>query len=446
MQHNYKTLLECNAERLHPTKMRIVSGSVPNNLKGTYFKIGPTYTPLQSHHILDGNGFVVKVVFPGDGQTPIYQCRFIDTKCRRSNRHGNIFSGPITSVIRNPSNTNIVYWDKKVTAWYDGGAPIVLDPFSLDTLPEAFLDYQDGAALTTHVPTIDAIFRRHGVFGDAVNAHPKIDSKGNLVCMELKYGPFSTQITFRTTTPSSNVSRCQELWVEGIAYMHDFVVTERHIVVIHHPLHLDVTQALLHKTGFAQALKQNKNRPSTLYLIDRRTGEIKAIELEGSFFVSHHIRSSYTKDMFCLSSVCYPSFLELGGFIKKIEINTKTGNLIKNKNISKWIEFPVQARSGEIYATCSSNGDHPMQELCRLTLDKGSNLAVTDSDKEYQTWWGEPAISRDHVIAFTKTQKNNRTNLEILDLTLKNHLCRLDFEDSIVPIGLHGTFLRDIVF
>lgn len=426
--------------------MRIVTGSVPKNLRGTYFKIGPTYTPSQSHHILDGNGFVVKVVFPGDGQTPTYQCRFIDTKCRKSNLHGNIFSGPITSAIRNPSNTNIVYWNKKVTAWYDGGAPIVLDPFSLDTLPKAFIDYQDGAALTTHVSSIDSILRKQGLFGDAVNAHPKIDSKGNLVCMELKYGPFSTKITFRTTTPSSNVSRYHELWVDGIAYMHDFVVTERHIAVVHHPLHLDLTQALLQRTGFAQALKQNKNRPSTLYLIDRRTSEIQAIELEGNFFVSHHIRSSYTKNILRISSVCYPSFLELGGFIKKIEVDTKSGKLIKTNNISKWIEFPVQSRSGELYATCSSNGDHPMQELCKLTLEKGSHLAVTDSESESQTWWGEPAIARNHVIAFTKTQKNNRTNLEILDQTLKNHLCRLDFRDSIVPIGLHGTFLRDIVF
>lgn len=426
--------------------MRIVTGSVPKNLRGTYFKIGPTYTPSQRHHILDGNGFVVKVVFPGDGQTPMYQCRFIDTKCRKSNLHGNIFSGPITSAIRNPSNTNIVYWNKRVTAWYDGGAPIVLDPFSLDTLPKPFLDYQDGAALTTHIATIDAILRKQGVFGDAVNAHPKIDSKGNLVCMELKYGPFRTKMTFRTTTPSSNVSRYHELWVEGIAYMHDFVVTERHIAVIHHPLHLDVAQALLQRTGVAQALKQNKNRLSTLYLIDRRTGDIQAIELEGKFFVSHHIRSSYAKDILHLSYVCYPSFLELGGFIKKIEVNTKSGKLIKTNNISKWIEFPVQSRSGELYATCSSNGDHPMQELCKLTLDKGSNPAVTDIDSEYQTWWGEPAITSNHVIAFAKTQKNNRTNLEIFDQSLKNHICRLDFEDSIVPIGLHGTFLRDIVF
>jgi carotenoid cleavage dioxygenase-like enzyme len=437
--------------------MRILKGTVPPNLKGTYFKVGPTWDPSPGNaqrHILDGHGFLVKVAFPGNGTTPKYQGRFIQTKCRKEARYGNAFGGPLLTPsggIRNPSNTNVVYWNNTLTTWYDGGAPVSIDPTTLETLlHKPFLNFKDGLPFTSRIDSADIFLKQNGVIGNALNAHPKIDAENKLISMELSYSifPSMTHVTFHTTDPNTLQSTSRTVNLEGIAYLHDFVVTDKHIIFLHHPLIFDATKAAtpssMFKNGIVNLLAQPQDYATTIYLLERSSDIIKSITLDDTFFVSHHIHAHYDKNSILhLTSVCYPSYLKLPGNVATFEIDVNLGKLLSRKTNSTWIELPAEASHGCTYSTCTLDGSHPMQSLCYM---KKADMHIYFGRLQHHhtnCMWGEPAVVGEHVMAFSQDILTGHTTLDIFDMFLKNHVCQLGFQDMRFPIGLHGTFVKD---
>jgi all-trans-8'-apo-beta-carotenal 15,15'-oxygenase len=465
MQHaQLQKLLQCQTEHVRPTKMRLLKGRVPPNLKGTYIKVGPTFnTKHNGHHALDGQGYVVKVAFPGDGKTPLHQGRFINTRCHQHSLPGNAFGGPLLVAdggIRNPANTNITYWNGKLLAWFDAGAPVQLEPTTLSTIQtprQSSLNFQRGVPLTTGSEAIDAILRSASVIGDCVNAHPKVDTHNNLVCMELKYALAPrprTKVVFQTiasAATTATTSSSSAIWLDGVAYLHDFVLTDRHIIFVHHPLSFNTppqTGNLIkwwNTTGIVNALKHDTTRCSVLYVIDRKTGAVKHIPVLslGDFFISHHIQAHYAitdPNMIHITSIVYPSYMELPGRVVTFEIDLKKDTVTTPSSLKRWMEFPVSA-ARDWYATCSIDGSHPMQSLCYV---KNNTVHHMPHKFQKERWWGEPAVSnRRHVLAFAQEINSGHTTLNIFDATLQDHICELDFGPTTtnVPIGLHGTFV-----
>ena len=457
-------MLKCEQEITKPTRMRVVKGQVPRDLRGTYFKVGPAVDrPMQ--HPMDGDGYITKITFHGNGSAPLYQGRYINTTMRRHSRNANAFGGPLltTSGLNNPSNTNVTWWNDTLMTWYDGGAPYTLDADTLQVTGK-LLHFQDGVPLTTGSTTLDDPLRKYGLVGDCVNAHPKTDANNNLVCMELKFcafPTFHTRVCFHTIAPDAkppSAPRTQTMnmvWINGIAYLHDFLLTDEHIIFIHHPLGLNHTTAATQwqTTGIVRALVQDHARPSTLFVINRKTAETTQISLDtmGSFFVTHHLHAERVgkQNKLRITSVCYPSYMETPGTLYRMTVCLDTKRLELAEQVGAWTEFPVAAANGDgWYATCSTDGSHPLQSLCHLDEHLNARIAPRLTTSQEERWWGEPAYcgpSNRHVLAVSKDTRTGRGFIDIFDHGLAKHVCELEFPDPTVPIGLHGTFVENIV-
>lgn len=449
-QNQATKMMSCENEHAKPTRMRVVKGHVPRDLCGTYFKVGPALDrPLQ--HPLDGDGYITKITFHGNGIAPLYQGKYVNTPCRRMSRPANAFGGPmLTSTgINNPSNTNVTWWNNKLITLYDGGAPYTLDPTSLEVNGQ-LLHFQDGVPLTTGSTTLDDPLRKYGLVGDCVNAHPKTDAQNNLVCMELKFcafPSFHTRVCFHTLAPNQLTAsaKMNMVWINGVAYMHDFILTDEHIIFVHHPLALNQVAAATqwNTIGIARALEQDPSRPSTLYIINRRTGETTQVRLDlmGSFFITHHVHARRRgPNKLELTSVCYPSYMEAPGTVHVMTVCLEKRILERAEKIAGWVEFPVPSQGGW-YGTCATDGAHPLQSICHIDDFNNQHLPTL----EWGRWWGEPALANDYVMAFSQDTNTAHTTLNIFDRSLAKHICELEFNNKVVPIGLHGMFIPNAV-
>jgi all-trans-8'-apo-beta-carotenal 15,15'-oxygenase len=137
-------------------------------------------------HWLDGDGYVLAFSFPGDGGEPAIRSRYVDTHERVAEQaagrvlYRNTFgTQPLSRLnagdigLKNPANTNVVYWGGKLLALWEAGAPYELLPGSLETVGPADLD---GWVAVGRCPSSTGIVELDAAlgFGAAHTAHPHV--------------------------------------------------------------------------------------------------------------------------------------------------------------------------------------------------------------------------------------------------------------------------------
>jgi len=126
-----------------------IQGEVPADLVGTYYRNGPALFEMgetKLAHPLDGDGMVAAWTFSGDG-TCTFRNRFVRTVAhvKEQNALKKGYTGPpITRSFfsggkgdaKNPANTGVVHWGKRLLALYEAALPIELEPAGLHTVGE----------------------------------------------------------------------------------------------------------------------------------------------------------------------------------------------------------------------------------------------------------------------------------------------------------------------
>lgn len=224
-------------EEVTADRLRVVSGSVPSDMTGAYLRNGPNpeFTPLGSYtYPLEGDGMIHGVWF-ADG-TARYANRYVRTQgLRAEERAGRaLFGGLMTPVLVDQS---LLGPDP------DPGWPFKLDPFinvvrhgdHVLALAEGDQPYEIAADLET--------IGRHEFGGGlpGMCAHPKIDPiTGEMIVF--RYDIEAPFLTWSVIGPTGTVSR-PPVAVEDVdeSYMiHDFAITEHHLLLVVAPLQLDV--------------------------------------------------------------------------------------------------------------------------------------------------------------------------------------------------------------
>eukprot|EP00873_Tetraselmis_striata_P027205 jgi/Tetstr1/447469/TSEL_003726.t1 len=166
-----------------------VEGKLPLDLKGTLFRVCPGSMRIgkqKCDHWLDGDGYVLAFSFPGAGKEARLQTRYVATKERQAELEagkvlyrntfgtqptGRINAGDIT--LKNPANTNVIYWGGKLLALWEAGCPYELDPRSLDTIGPTSLDGWVALGNCPSSTGSDELDKKLG-FGSAHTAHPHV--------------------------------------------------------------------------------------------------------------------------------------------------------------------------------------------------------------------------------------------------------------------------------
>jgi carotenoid cleavage dioxygenase-like enzyme len=220
-----------------------VTGELPGELRGALFRIGPNpqFEPRDpaSHHWFGGDG-MVHGFYVEDGKVR-YRNRYVRTpKWELEHEHGRALFGsmgnPMTTdplAIGNEggvANTNIVWHAGKLLALEEAHHPFAMDPHSLKSLG----------------------YDRE--FKGKVTAHPKIDPvTGEMTWFAYSVGemPLSAGMSYGVTAADGTLVRRQDFQAPYSSMVHDFMVTENHVLFPVLPLTGSLERAMGGRPPFA---------------------------------------------------------------------------------------------------------------------------------------------------------------------------------------------------
>jgi all-trans-8'-apo-beta-carotenal 15,15'-oxygenase len=222
--------LQADAE---PMALRL-RGKLPRELRGAFYRNGPARHSLggvRYHHLFDGDGMVQKYELADGGI--VHAGKFVrtekfaaDSKAGRPVRaafgtipaHPEPMTGPDSL---NAANTSVVKHAGELLALWEGGSATRIDEATLDT-----------RGTKTWTPEYA---------GMPFSAHPKIERDGTL----WNFGVTSHLglLSVYRIGAGGEVIKTETIKVRDVAMVHDFGVTERHLVFLLPPLVFDRDRA-----------------------------------------------------------------------------------------------------------------------------------------------------------------------------------------------------------
>ncbi|HEX6999327.1 MAG TPA: carotenoid oxygenase family protein [Gammaproteobacteria bacterium] len=213
-----------------------VEGKVPSDLNGAFYRVGPDpQYPLRPGNIpFDGEGHVSMFRIK-DGRVD-YRSRYVrnerylaQDKAQRilfpMYRNPSMDDPSVKGLSRSTANTHIINHKNMLLALKEDSPPSALDLLTLDTVVPSY--------------TFDGKLP-----SKTFTAHPKIDSHtGNMVAFGYEAtGHGSDDVSIFEITPQGEFVWNTMIKVPYVGMLHDFAVTERHIVFYVIPLAIDEEQ------------------------------------------------------------------------------------------------------------------------------------------------------------------------------------------------------------
>ncbi|WP_054530894.1 carotenoid oxygenase family protein [Erythrobacter sp. SG61-1L] len=289
----------------HVEGLEIVEGHLPAELRGTWYRCGADrqYPPMNGEDIfIDGEGMAHMVRFE-DGHVS-YRSRWIETpryklqeEHRRSlfGRYRNRYTADPLAAGTSPgtANTSMLFHAGKLLAQKEDALPYEIDPDTLETGPQTDLGGQVSAVSLT--------------------AHPKVDwVTGELLTYSYQAKGDSTT-DFAIYIFDADGAKVNEIWFNAPwpGVVHDFAITESHIVVPFFPLITPSIDGLKEGRHFYE---YHPDKP-TMVAIVPRYGKAEDVRwFEGPNTTAGHMLNAVTDgtkvhlDLCLYNGNCFPFF------------------------------------------------------------------------------------------------------------------------------------------
>jgi len=243
-----------------------VTGRWPSALRGTLYRNGPGLMARDGQryrHWFDGDGLVQAWHLDGrDTQHFRHTARFVKTKKFQAEQAAGEFLLPAFGTAleakrpvrgaddMNTANTSVTVQGGRLYALWEAGSAQELDPDTLHT-----------RGPKTWAPELR---------GMPFSAHPKREPDGTL----WNFGTFRNQMVLYQIGPNGQLQRSQMLKLPTAAMVHDFVVTQRHIVFLLPPLSLDMA-ALRQGAAMVTAMRWQASEAMRVVVIDKATLQVQ---------------------------------------------------------------------------------------------------------------------------------------------------------------------------
>ena len=447
------------------SKLQVISGSIPDRLRGTLYRNGPARLErggIRVGHWFDGDGAILRVNFSNEGVTGNY--RYVQTAGYEEEAtagkllYGNYgmtapgaFWNQWLKPIKNAANTSVLALPDKLLALWEGGKPHALD---LQTLATKGMDSLDG--LESNL---------------AYSAHPKCDRQtGEIFNFGVSPGKDATLNIYKSDRTGKIIKKSATK-LDGVSLVHDFVLAGQYLVFFVPPVRVNPLPILLGLSSYSDAL-QWQPKLGTQWLIFDRDSLSLVNRGETDAWYQWHFSNGYVDSSGTIVAgvVRYEDF-ETNQYLKEVatgETHTTAKStlwqvhlhpdqgVIANKQIvDRHCEFPIvppqQVGHGEsaTYLSVYRQGTDSSKELLGAIArfdPKTDRLTVADmGENHYPT---EPIFAPnpenpDNGWIITVVYDGNTDTSEVWVLDSegldREPICRLSLP-SVIPPGFHGTW------
>jgi len=285
--------------------LELIEGHLPEGLNGTWYRCGADrqYPPMDGEDIfIDGEGMMFMIRFDNGHVT--YRNRWVHTprfelqaKHRRSlfGRYRNRYTADPLAADTSPgtANTNMLFHAGKLYALKEDDLPFEVDPDTLETGDKSDLDGQVSAVSLT--------------------AHHKVDwVTGELLTYSYQAKGDSTT-DFAIYVFDAEGKKTNEIWFNAPwpGVVHDFAITEEHIVVPFFPLVTPSIEGLKEGRHFYE---YHPDKPTMVAVVPRYGSAEDVRWFEGPNTTAGHMLNAVTDgtkvhlDLCLYNGNCFPFF------------------------------------------------------------------------------------------------------------------------------------------
>ncbi|HYM36746.1 MAG TPA: carotenoid oxygenase family protein, partial [Steroidobacteraceae bacterium] len=261
-----------------------VEGKIPSACDGAFYRVGPDYQypPNPNNIPFDGDGHISMFKI-ANGRID-YKDRFVRTQrfkaqdaARRAlfGVYRNPFSDDpaVKNVSRGTANTHVMFHHGKLLALKEDSPPVVVDTETLETMDDYYT-------------------LKGKLESKTFTAHPKIDgATGNMVAFGYEAKGFATDdVNVFEIDPKGNIVWQSWIKVPYIGMLHDFSVTQKHIVFYVMPMAVNMDGMKQGKVHWAW----DSTLP-TYFGVMRRGGDGKDIRwFKGPERCATHVMSAFS--------------------------------------------------------------------------------------------------------------------------------------------------------
>ena len=386
-----------------------VEGELPAGLTGRLYRNGPGLFERggnRKQHLLDGDGMLQ--CFDFSAGRVRYRNRFVRTDKFIAEEAAGSFIHPTWTTcapggvidnlggrIKSQAGVSTLVRDGRVLT-LDEVLPIyALDPASLETVGS--FDFPEGIEMP------------------GCKAHTKTDPvSGDWILAATGYGPSMT-LRWLVLARDGTVKAQGAVKSPRMTYLHDFMVTERYIIFVLHPVGFSPTGMLLGLRSFTDSLAWMPEQGNLVMVLDRSGGEPVFIEAPAAF-MWHSLNAYEQNGSIVADFVGYdnpdhfigraPAFAavmrgeegeaEFPGTIRRYIIDLKTTVLRQETVDAGMHEFPmVDLRTGLRkhrygYFSCGHTGDWLLDGVARVDMDSGARQEYRFGPRHFV---GEPVFT-----------------------------------------------------
>ena len=267
-----------------------VEGMVPAGLRGTLYRNGPGLFDrggLRKRNLLDGDGMVQAFRFHDGGVR--YRNRYVRTAKFVEEEAAGTFIYPSWSTqvpggvianfwgpgrIRSQAGVTVYLRNGRLFAFDETGLPWELDPVTLDTIGESRLGLPEG--FTTYA------------------AHSKMDPvTGEWLHFGILYGQ-KPELHCTILGPGGGLKLHRVIPLPRPVYMHDWIVSDRHLIFNVHPAEIDFWGFLLGRRSMADSIRWRPEEGNLIMVVERG-GESAPIVLETAACFMWHSFNAYER-------------------------------------------------------------------------------------------------------------------------------------------------------
>ncbi|MCK5727420.1 MAG: carotenoid oxygenase family protein, partial [Thiotrichaceae bacterium] len=309
--------LNHNLKQTHRFKTLRVEGQIPDSLRGTLYRTGPGLVERfgKNNHpfLADGAITAIRIEEQAKGACNIIKTnKFMEEEKAQQSLydmnapfHRRLYNG-LTHTVKNTGNTNILAWNNKLFALMEQGKPVEFNRTDLETIGTNNL----------------------GIIQGSFSAHPhRVDS----LKTTFNFGINGRDIEVFALHDNGKINIISRFKAPWAGIIHDFMVTEKHIIFFIDPAKLVIWRAMLGLKDFTKYFHWDEKESTQIVVIPLNDPEKHTI-LEVDSCRVWHFANAYE------------------------EGNTIVVDAFKHKNIDVLIK-PTELDS-----------DIPAPELCRFIL------------------------------------------------------------------------------